>query len=77
MCGCYLRENVVNNMEISNVVHKMLSTKPKISINCRSGAFQECPSLRLVLGYVGMGMMKVCDGDDPVVDPQIRHNIQQ
>ena len=68
---------MVNNVEISNVVHQMLPGKPKISINRRSGAFQERPSLGLVLRYVGMGMMQVCDGDDPVVDPQIRHYIQQ
>ena len=68
---------MVNIMKISDVVHKMLSAKPKISINRRSGAFQECPSLRLVLGYVGVGMMQVCDGDNPVIDPQIWHNIQQ
>ena len=67
---------MVNNMEISNVVQKMLSVKFRIPINRHSSAFQEIPSLRLVLRYVGMGMMQVYDSDNPVVDPQIRHNIQ-
>ena len=60
---------MMNDMEFGNVMHEMLATKTKLAVNGRGGAFQECPSLRLVFGNVGVRMMEVGDGYDPVVYP--------
>ena len=60
---------MVNDMEFGNVMHQMLATKTKFSVNGRRGAFQECPGLGLVLWDIGVRMMEVGDGYDPVVNP--------
>lgn len=58
---------MVDDVEFSNVVHEMLTAETKFAINRCRGAFQECPGLWLVFGDVGMGMMEVGDGYDPVI----------
>ena len=64
-------------MELGNVMHEMLATKTEFAINCCRGAFQECPGLRLVFRDVGVCMVEVGDGYDPMIHPHIRHHIQQ
>ena len=68
---------MVNDMELGDVVHEMLATKPKFAIDRCRGAFQERPSLRLVLRDIGVRVMEVGDRYDPVVDPHVRHHVQQ
>lgn len=72
-----LREYVVDDVVISNVVHQMLATEAEIAVNGCSGTLQESPGLRFVLGDVGVGVVEVGDGDNPVVDPHIRHHVQK
>ena len=64
-------------MVLGNVVHQMLSTETKFAIDGCSGALQESPGLRLVLGDVGVGVVEVGNGHDPVVNPHIRHHVQE
>lgn len=67
---------MVYDVEFGYVMHEMLTAKPEFAINRCGGAFQECPGFRLVFGDVGMGVMEICDGYDPVVDPHIWHHVQ-
>lgn len=68
---------MVDDMEFGNVMHQVLATKTEFAVNCRGGAFQECPSLRFVFGNVGERMMEVGDGYDSVVYPYVRHHVEQ
>ena len=63
---------MVDDMDFGNVMHQVLAIK-----NGRSGAFQECISLRLIFGNVGLRMMEVAYSYDPMLDPYARHHVQQ
>ncbi len=66
---------MVNDVEFGNVVHEMLATEPELAINCCRSAFQERPSLGLVFGNVGMRVVEVGYGHDPVIHPDVRHHV--
>lgn len=72
-----LREYMVNDVEVGNVMHQMLTTETEPAIDCCRGAFKERPRLWLVFRDVWVRMMEVGYGYDPVVDPHVGHNIQQ
>ena len=74
--GLYSREQMVDNMIVSNIMHQMLASKPQPTIDCGGSAAQERPRLRLVFRNVGVRVVQVRDSDDPVVHPEIRHHVQ-
>ena len=61
------------DVKLGNFVPEMLTAKTKFAINCCRGA---CPGLRLIFGDVGVGVMELGDGYDPVVNPHIWHHVQ-
>ena len=68
---------MVNNVRISNFMHRMLATKAKVPINRCRGALKESPGLWLVFGNFGVCVMEICDCYNPVIDPEIRHPMEQ
>ena len=68
---------MVDDMEFGNVLHQVLAIKIEFAVDGCGGAFQEFLSLRLVSGNVGVRMVEVDDGYDPVLYPYVRHHVQQ
>lgn len=67
----------MNDMELGDIVHEMLPAESKLSINRCCSTFQERPSFGLILGHIGMRVVEVGNGHDPVVDPHVRHYVEQ
>ena len=68
----------MNNMEISNIMHKMLPRKSKIPpINRGSRTFQERPGLGFIFRDIWVPVVEVGDGHDPVIHPQVWYRAEQ
>ena len=69
-------EEVMDDVKVSNAVHQVLSSKAEVAVDGGRGATEESPGLWLVFGDVGVSVVEVGDGDDPVVDPHVRLTIE-
>ena len=65
-----LRERMVNNVEFDDVVEKMLADPGEFTVYRGRGALQQSPRAVSVLGKRRMGVVEVCDGQDPLIEPQ-------
>ena len=68
---------MMNDVEFDDVVKHMLADEAKFSIHGGSSAFQEGPSFGLEFRKVGMRVVQVGDGDNPMVDPHIRLKVEE
>jgi len=65
----HLGEEVVDNVEVSDVVEEESSLPSKDrSVNGGSGTSLEVPFLSAVVGHDGVGVVQVGDHDEPVTD---------
>lgn len=63
---------MMNNVEICDVVHKVLSAESKTTVNSCCSTFNERPCFRFVFWYIGMCMMEVGHSHNPVVGLEAR-----
>lgn len=71
------REQVVDDVEVGDVVHQVLAAEPEAAVDRGRGALEEGPGFGLVFGDVGVGVVKVGDGYDPVVDPHVWLDVEE
>ena len=64
-------------MEFDNIVHHVLANPAHFAIDCRSSTPEESPSFWLILWDIRVGMVEISDGDNPVIDPHVRDNVEQ
>lgn len=72
-----LREEVVDDMELDDVVKHMLANEAKFSVNRSGSAFEESPSFGLEFREVGVCVVEVGDGDYPVIDPHVGLDVKE
>ena len=72
-----LRKEMVDDVEFDDVVEHVLADEAKLSVNSSRSTFKEGPRFGLEFGKVGMCMVKISDGDDPVIDPHIGLEIKE
>jgi hypothetical protein len=58
-------------MVVDNVMHEILSSPTEATVYGCSRASQEGPGIIVVFWQVGVSVMEVRDGNDPVVHPHI------
>lgn len=63
---------VVKNMSLDNSVEKLSSDKSEFSINGRCGSSSIIPAFRSIVRKRWISVLKIGDGNQPVVDPKIR-----
>ena len=66
-----VREEMMDDVKLDDAVEDMFPDEAELAIDGGCGALQEGPGLGVVFGQLGVRVMEVCDGDDPVVDPHI------
>ena len=72
-----LREEMMDNMIVHNIMQKVSPNKPQRAIDGCSGTLEKSPSFWLELRQAWVCMMKVGDCHDPVINPDPRLQIQQ
>lgn len=64
-------------MVIDNVVEKDAADPAEVTVNRSEGTLDEGPSLSFIVVNLGVVVVEVGDGHKPVVDPEVRHEVQQ
>lgn len=62
---------VVKNVGFDDTVEKSATDKSKFTIDGCGGSTNVVPALAGIVGKSWIGVLKECDGDEPVVDPEI------
>lgn len=71
------REKMVDNVVIDNVVEKYTADPAEVTVNRGEGSLDKGPSLSFVVVNLGVVVVEVGDGHKPVVNPEVRHEVQQ
>ena len=67
---------MVDDMIVDNVVEEETAAPAKAAVNGGCCPLEEGPRLGFELWQIWVGVMEVCDGDDPMIDPHVRHNVE-
>lgn len=63
-------------MIIEDVVEEVSSDKAEMEIHGRGRTFDEGPSIGLELRKLGMGVVEIGDGDNPVIKPEVWKQVE-
>lgn len=58
-----LREQVVNDVVINDLVEEMASNETKSSVNSAQGTLDEGPGILIVMRNIRVSVVQVCDGN--------------
>lgn len=72
-----LREKVVDNVVGDDVVEQVSANPAKVAVDGGKRALDVGPRLGLVVVHLGVVVVEVGDGHEPVVDPHVRHDVEE
>lgn len=61
----------MDDVVFDDVVEDMLADEPKLAIDCGSGSLEEGPGLGFEFGEIGMRVVEIGNGYDPVIYPHV------
>lgn len=64
-------------MVINDVVEQNTANPAKVTVNRGKSTLDERPGLSIVVVHLGVVVVEVGDGHKPVVNPEVRHKVQQ
>lgn len=70
-------EHVVDDVVLNDTVEDVATNEAKVAVDCGSSALDESPVVGLVVRRLLVCVVKVGDGDDPVVHPEVRQTVCQ
>lgn len=66
---------VVEDVGLNDTVEELTSDETELAVDGGSGANGEVPYLRLIMRKSWVGVLQIGDGNEPVVDPEVRDTI--
>lgn len=66
---------VVEDVGLNDTVEERTSDETELAVDGGSGATSEVPDLRLIMRKSRVGVLQIGDGNEPVVDPEVRDTI--
>lgn len=72
-----LREEMVNDVVVDDVVKEVAADPAEITVNGGEGALNKGPALGLEVRDVGVGMVEIGDGNQPVVNPHVGLDVHE
>lgn len=70
-----LGDVVVENVSLDDAVEKSASDETKLAVDGGGSSTSVCPGVGIVMRQGGIGVLQEGDGDEPVVDPQVRDDV--
>lgn len=68
---------MVNDVGVDDAVEEVTADEAKVAVDGGEGTLDEGPVLGVEVGNVGVGVVEVGDGDQPVVDPEVGLAVHQ
>ena len=62
---------MMNDVELDNVVEHVLADEAELAVDSGGGPFEERPGFGFKFWKIGMRVVKIGDGHDPVIDPHV------
>lgn len=75
--GENLREQVVHDVSSNDAMEQVAVDPTHISVDGGTSALDECPAIGVKVLHILMVVVKVGDGNEPVVDPEVGNSIEQ
>ena len=69
------RDVVVEDVGLDDTVEKVATNEAELAVNGGSGSTSEGPGVGIVVRKRGVGVLEEGDGNEPVVDPEVRKKV--
>lgn len=69
------RDVVVEDVGLDDTVEKVATNEAELAVNGGSGSTSEGPGVGIVVRKRGIGVLEEGDGNEPVVDPEVRKKV--
>ena len=69
------RDVVVENVGLDDAVKEIAADETELAVDSGSGSASEGPGVGVVVRKRGVGVLEVGDGNEPVVDPEVRKEV--
>jgi len=69
------RDVVVEDVGLDDAVEEVATDEAKLAVDGGSGSTSEGPGVGIVVGERGVGVLEEGDGNEPVVDPEVRKKV--
>lgn len=74
---CNLREQMVGDVGSNDTVEQVAVNETKVTVDSGDGTLDKGPAVGLVVVHLLVGVVKVGDGDEPVVNPHVGNGVEE